>query len=151
LIPTAQQKAAEAQQKAAQAQAKLAAERAGSEEQAAKFISGGTKSGDGIYYKTTRAGSGAKIGKNKQVAAHYKGYFLDNTVFDSSEGREPLSFRTGAGQMISGFDKMAQDMAVGEKRTLVLPPKEAYGSQGAGGVIPPNAYIVFDVEVVSAR
>jgi FKBP-type peptidyl-prolyl cis-trans isomerase len=86
------------------------------------------------------------------VATHYRGYFLDGSPFDSSYDRgEPLEFTTAAGQMIPGYDLMVQDMAVGEKRSFVLPPDQAYGSRGAGGVIPPNAYIVFDVELVSVK
>ncbi|MCM1408822.1 MAG: peptidylprolyl isomerase [Treponema brennaborense] len=106
---------------------------------------------NGIKYIITKNGNGTKCGKNKNVSVHYKGYFIDGTVFDKSEGRGPLNFRTGIGQMIPGFDIMVQDMAVGEKRTVVLPPEFAYGSQGAGGVIPPNAFIAFDIELLSAK
>lgn len=107
------------------------------------------KDSKGILYKITKAGSGKKTGPGKKVSAHYKGYFVDGSVFDSSQGRPPLTFITAAGQMIPGFDRMVQDMAKGEKRTIVLPPEQAYGSAGAGGVIPPNAYIAFDIELVS--
>ncbi|MDR3311938.1 MAG: peptidylprolyl isomerase [Spirochaetaceae bacterium] len=131
---------------------KDAAQQAAAMEQAADFIPGAAKSPDGIYHKTTKAGSGGKIGKGKKVSVHYRGRFLDGETFDSSYDRgKPLEFSTGEGQMISGFDKMTQDMTVGEKRSFVLPPNEAYGSRGAGGVIPPNAYIAFDVEVMSAK
>jgi cyclophilin family peptidyl-prolyl cis-trans isomerase len=110
------------------------------------------KSPDGIYYTITKAGNGSKTGANKQATVHYQGYFLDGTVFDSSyESNEPIEFVTAARQMISGFDKMVQDMALNEKRTIVLPPEEAYGTAGAGGVIPPNAFIVFDVELVGVQ
>ena len=79
------------------------------------------------------------------------GYFLDGTVFDSSEGRGTLDFTTGAHQMIPGFDVMVQDMKLGEKRTVVLPPSMAYGDAGAGGIIPGGAYLVFDIELVSFK
>ena len=85
------------------------------------------------------------------MSTEYKGYLIDGTVFDQSAGRGPLDFTTGAGQMIPGFDLMVQDMKVGEKRTFVLPPDQAYGERGAGDVIPGNTYIAFDVELVSAN
>ena len=112
---------------------------------------GFTKDANGIYYKTTRAGSGSKCGSGRNVSTEYKGYLVDGSVFDQSAGRGPLEFTTGAGQMIPGFDLMVQDMKVGEKRTIVLPPDQAYGERGAGDVIPGNSYIAFDVELVSAR
>jgi peptidyl-prolyl cis-trans isomerase A (cyclophilin A) len=107
------------------------------------------KDSNGIYYKTTKEGSGNKTGKGRHVAVDYKGYLLDGKVFDTSKqpGREPLEFQTDGGQMISGFDIMVQDMKLGESRTIVLPPDLAYGSRGAGGVIPGNTYIVFDVDL----
>jgi cyclophilin family peptidyl-prolyl cis-trans isomerase len=126
--------------------------RRGSLEAAQKRFPDAKMSPDGILYTVTRPGTGSKVGAGKTVAVHYQGYFLDGAVFDSSYSRnEPISFVTAAGQMIPGFDKMVQDMTVNEKRTIVLPPKMAYGSQGAGGVIPPNAFICFDAEVVSAK
>lgn len=76
---------------------------------------------------------------------------LDGTVFDSSEGRGTLSFITGAGQMIEGFDIMTQDMKLGEKRRMILPPDLAYGEMGYPGVIPGNAYLIFEVELVQAK
>lgn len=110
-----------------------------------KKFPGFTKSADGIYYKTTKAGSGDKCGKGKHVYVAYKGYLVDGTVFDQSAGRGDLDFNTGAGQMIPGFDIMVQDMQKGESRTIVLPPDMAYGEQGYPGVIPPASYIAFDV------
>lgn len=110
-----------------------------------KKFPGFTKSADGIYYKTTKVGSGDKCGKGKHVYVAYKGYLVDGTVFDQSAGRGDLDFSTGAGQMIPGFDIMVQDMQKGESRTIVLPPDMAYGEQGYPGVIPPASYIAFDV------
>lgn len=110
-----------------------------------KKFPGFSKSSDGIYYKTTKAGSGDKCGKGKHVYVAYKGYLVDGTVFDQSAGRGDLDFNTGAGQMIPGFDIMVQDMQKGESRTIVLPPDMAYGEQGYPGVIPPASYIAFDV------
>ncbi len=116
-----------------------------------KNFPGFKKDSNGIYYKTTKEGSGSKCGKGKNVSTEYKGYLVDGKVFDKSEGRGPLDFMTGAGQMIPGFDLMVQDMKVGEKRTFVLPPDQAYGERGAGDAIPGNTYIAFDVELVSAN
>lgn len=110
-----------------------------------------TKTADGIYYKVTKEGSGITCGAGKNVAVHYTGYFLDGQVFDSSQGRGTLDFKTGAHQMIPGFDVMVQEMKVGEKRTVVLPPSMAYGDAGAGGVIPGGAYIAFDIELVKIK
>lgn len=108
-------------------------------------------SATGIYYKTTKAGSGAKCGTGKSVSTHYRGYLVDGTEFDSSAGREPLSFVTGKGDMIKGFDLMVQDMQLGEKRTVVLPADYGYGSRGYPGVIPGNEYIAFDIELVEIK
>ena len=110
-----------------------------------------TKTADGIYYKVTKEGSGITCGAGKNVAVHYTGYFLDGQVFDSSQGRGTLDFKTGAHQMIPGFDVMVQEMKVGEKRTVVLPPSMAYGDAGAGGAIPGGAYIAFDIELVKIK
>ena len=106
---------------------------------------------NGIYWKTTKEGSGEKIGARKNVACEYKGYLVGGRVFDQSKGRGPLEFVTASGQMIPGFDIMVQDMKKGEKRTVVIPSDLAYGDQGYPGVIPGGAYIAFDIELVRAR
>ena len=111
------------------------------------------KTDNGIYYRIESKGNGTKVGAGKKVSAEYKGYLVDGTLFDASkefhpQGHEPLEFMTGAGQMISGFDQMVQDMEYGETRHIVLPPELAYGSRGYPGVIPGNAYICFDVKIV---
>jgi cyclophilin family peptidyl-prolyl cis-trans isomerase len=116
-----------------------------------KKFAGSTKTSDGIYYTITKEGKGEKIGGRKTVTVKYKGYLMNDQVFDSSEFHEPLEFITAGGKMIPGFDIMVQDMKLNEKRTIVLPPDLAYGEAGAGGVIPGNAYIAFDVEVISVR
>ncbi len=116
-----------------------------------KKFAGSTKTSDGIYFTTTKEGKGEKIGAGKTVTVKYKGYLMNDQVFDSSDFHEPLTFRTAGGQMIPGFDIMVQDMKLNEKRTMVLPPDLAYGEAGAGGVIPGNAYIAFDVEVISVK
>lgn len=110
-----------------------------------------TKTENGIYYVITENGTGNKIGGKKTVTVEYKGYLLNGQVFDSSEFHEPLEFLTAGGQMIPGFDLMVQDMKLNEKRTIVIPPDLAYGAAGAGGVIPGNAYIVFDIKPILVK
>ena len=127
------------------------------EERVAKMLSdvteGCTKTDNGIYYKIIEEGSGESFGSGKNVTVEYKGYLTDGSIFDASkgmhpQGHDPLSFRTGAGQMIPGFDLMVQEMKLGEVRKMVLPPEMAYGSAGYPGVIPPNAHICFDVKLI---
>lgn len=139
---------AEASKKAEEA--KKAAAAARSKEVEAKFP-GFDKDSNGIYFKTTKEGSGNKIGGKRAVAVEYKGYFVNGQVFDQSKGRGPLEFTTAGGQMIPGFDIMVQDMKLGEKRTIVLPPSQAYGEGGIPGVIPGGAYIAFDVELTKVK
>lgn len=113
-----------------------------------KHFPGFSKDENGIYYKTTKEGSGSKCGLKKHAYTDYKGYLVDGTVFDQSKGRGPLDFVTGAGKMIPGYDLMVQDMKAGEKRTIVIPSDLAYGDQGYPGVIPGGAYIAFDIELL---
>ena len=118
-----------------------------------KVTEGCEKTDDGIYFKITKEGSGDVCGPRQSVGVEYQGYLLDGSIFDASSGmnpngHDPLYFVTGAGQMIPGFDLMVQDMKVGEVRTVVLPPEMAYGPMGYPGVIPPNAYICFDIELI---
>ena len=97
-------------------------------------------------------GSGAEATANKTVSVHYTGRLTDGTKFDSSLDRgEPFSFRLGAGQVIKGWDQGVAGMKVGGKRKLTIPPELGYGPQGAGGVIPPNATLVFEVELLGVR
>lgn len=121
------------------------------EDYISKNYDGFTKDPSGIYYKITREGAGAPAGSLTTVSTEYKGYFLNGEVFDQSSGRGPLEFTTGTGRMIPGYDLMTQAMKEGEKRTMILPPKYAYGERGASGVIPGNTYIVFDVELVKIK
>ena len=86
------------------------------------------------------------------VAAHYTGYLLDGTKFDSSVERDsPHNFQLGVGQVIPGWDEGIALLKVGEKARLIIPANLAYGAQGAGGIIPPNATIVFDVELMKVQ
>ena len=103
----------------------------------------------GMRYVVHQEGEGDKPTKGTQVKAHYTGTLLDGTKFDSSVDRgQPFEFSVGAGQVIQGWDEAFLDMRKGEKRTIVLPPDLGYGSRGAGGVIPPDAFLVFEVELL---
>ena len=106
----------------------------------------------GLYYEIVKEGSGATIAPGQTAVVHYTGWLPDGTKFDSSRDRgEPLSFPVGAGRVIAGWDEGVAGMAVGEERKLVIPPELGYGARGAGGAIPPNAVLVFDVELLEIR
>lgn len=104
-------------------------------------------------------GEGAEATAGKTVSVHYTGWLYDEAApdhkgkkFDSSRDRgEPFDFTLGAGQVIKGWDQGVTGMKVGGQRTLIIPPGLGYGSLGAGGVIPPNATLVFDVELLGVR
>ena len=107
----------------------------------------------GLRYKILQKGeSGKKATKGATVSVHYKGQLLDGTVFDSSYKRkQPIDFPLGVGQVISGWDEGIQLLEVGDKARLVIPSDLAYGERGAGGVIPPNATLIFDVELMDVK
>lgn len=103
----------------------------------------------GLQYTEVTAGAGPKPATGQVVSVHYTGTLEDGTVFDSSHNRgEPIRFALGMGMVIPGWDEGIALMNQGGQAILVIPPDLAYGSQGAGGVIPPNATLVFDVELV---
>jgi FKBP-type peptidyl-prolyl cis-trans isomerase len=108
------------------------------------------KTQSGLEYIEVEAGMGAQAEAGKTVSVHYTGKFQDGKVFDSSVSRgEPITFQLGRGNVIKGWDEGIALMKVGGKAQLIIPPALAYGERGAGGVIPPNATLVFDVELVS--
>ena len=110
------------------------------------------KTASGLEYVETEAGTGAQAKAGDTVRVHYTGKFLDGKVFDSSLSRgEPLEFPLGKGRVIRGWDEGIALMKVGGKATLTIPPQLAYGESGAGGVIPPNATLLFDVELVGIK
>ena len=94
-------------------------------------------------------GQGKEAEKGKEITVHYTGWLQDGTKFDSSlDRRQPLTIVLGAGQVIQGWDEGFGGMKEGGKRKLTIPPEMGYGARGAGGVIPPNATLVFEVELL---
>ncbi|MEN8857052.1 MAG: peptidylprolyl isomerase [Flavobacteriaceae bacterium] len=105
----------------------------------------------GLRYKILQEGNGKQATKGANVSVHYKGQLLDGTVFDSSYKRkEPIDFPVGVGQVIAGWDEGILLLKVGDKARFVIPSNLGYGERGAGGVIPPNATLIFDVELMKA-
>jgi FKBP-type peptidyl-prolyl cis-trans isomerase FkpA len=112
-----------------------------------------------LKIEDTQLGTGAVAVKDHTVVVHYTGWLYDEKApkhhgakFDSSLDRnEPFSFPLGAGRVIKGWDQGVEGMKVGGKRTLTIPPQLGYGERGAGGVIPPNATLVFDVELLNVK
>jgi FKBP-type peptidyl-prolyl cis-trans isomerase len=111
---------------------------------------------DGLKYTDTKTGDGATARAGNKVSVHYTGWLSDNGAkgkkFDSSVDRgQPFQFTLGAHQVIAGWDEGVAGMKVGGKRTLTIPPELGYGARGAGGVIPPNATLIFDVELLQVQ
>ena len=111
---------------------------------------------DGLKYTDTKTGEGATARSGNKVSVHYTGWLSDNGAkgkkFDSSVDRgQPFEFTLGAHQVIAGWDEGVAGMKVGGKRTLTIPPELGYGARGAPGVIPPNATLIFDVELLQVQ
>jgi peptidyl-prolyl cis-trans isomerase A (cyclophilin A) len=114
-----------------------------------ELTDGMDKTESGLFYKITREGSGDHPPTGSSVSVHYRGMMLDGTVFDSSYQREePISFPLGQGSVIKGWDEGIKLLKKGSTAKLVIPSELAYGSRGAGGVIPPDATLIFEVELV---
>ncbi len=106
----------------------------------------------GIYYTIQEEGDGAKPTKGQTVSVHYTGKFMNGTTFDSSVSRgEPIEFPVGSGAVIAGWDQTILEMKLGEERTVVIPPNLAYGEQGYPGAIPPNSWLIFEMELVKVK
>jgi peptidylprolyl isomerase len=115
-----------------------------------------TKTASGLQYRDIQEGTGDAPRKGQACVMHYTGWLWQNEAkgkkFDSSVDRgEPFTFRLGVGQVIKGWDEGVATMKVGGKRELLIPPDLAYGARGAGGVIPPNATLLFEVELLQIQ
>jgi FKBP-type peptidyl-prolyl cis-trans isomerase len=111
-----------------------------------------TRLPSGLYIEDVRVGGGEEAMPGQTVVVHYTGWLPDGTEFDSSRTRnEPFVFNLGTGEVIAGWDEGVAGMRTGGRRKLVIPPALAYGEGGAGGVIPPNATLVFDVEFLGTQ
>jgi len=130
----------------------MAEAKAKAEAELEKLATGFKKTDSGLRYQIIQKGNGLKAEKGKQISVHYKGQLADGTVFDSSyQRKQPIDFTVGIGQVIKGWDEGLQLLQVGDKARLVIPSQLAYGSQGAGGVIPPDATLIFDVELMDVK
>ena len=113
---------------------------------------GFSKTSSGLLYKFEKENNSNKPSNGNKVKVHYKGMLLDGTVFDSSFKRnQPIEFTLGVGQVIKGWDEGISLLGIGDKASFIIPSDLAYGASGAGGVIPPNATLIFEVELISAE
>lgn len=129
-----------------------AAEKAEAEARMEKLAAGFEKTESGLRYQLIQKGNGAQAQKGKKVSVHYSGSLENGKVFDSSYSRkQPIEFTLGIGQVIEGWDEGIALLKVGDKARFVIPPYLGYGTSGAGGVIPPNAVLIFDVELMDVR
>ena len=105
-----------------------------------------------LKIETLKPGTGAAAKSGDRVTVHYVGTLTDGKKFDSSRDHgEPFSFKLGAGQVIRGWDQGVAGMKIGGTRTLIIPSELGYGARGAGGAIPPNATLLFDVELLAVK
>lgn len=131
---------------------RIAEAKAAREAELDKLAAGFSKTDSGLRYQILQEGNGTKAEKGKTVSVHYKGQLADGTVFDSSYKRnQPIDFALGVGQVISGWDEGIALLKVGDKARFVIPSDLGYGSRGAGGVIPPDATLIFDVELINVK
>ena len=131
---------------------RMAEEKNRAEAEMEKLAAGFDKTESGLRYKIIQKGSGKQAEKGKKVSVHYQGALDNGQVFDSSYKRkQPIDFQLGVGQVISGWDEGISLLQVGDKARFVIPSHLGYGASGAGGVIPPNATLVFDVELMDVK
>lgn len=129
---------------------RLAEEKAKAEAAMEELAAGFEKTSSGLRYKMIQEGSGQKAEKGQKVSVHYEGSLPNGQVFDSSFKRnQTIDFQLGVGQVIPGWDEGISLLKVGDKARFVIPSDLAYGTAGAGGVIPPNATLIFDVELMA--
>ena len=111
-----------------------------------------TMTPSGLEYIEMVVGTGAEARSGQKVSVHYTGWLVNGTKFDSSVDRgQPFEFGLGQGQVIKGWDQGVAGMKIGGKRRLIIPADLGYGARGAGGVIPPNARLIFDVELLGVK
>jgi peptidyl-prolyl cis-trans isomerase A (cyclophilin A) len=131
---------------------RIEAERAAAEAEMEKLAAGFEKTESGLRYQFIQRGAGKKAEEGKTVSVHYSGQLPDGKVFDSSYSRKkPIEFPLGRGNVIAGWDEGIALLQVGDKARFVIPSHLGYGSSGAGGVIPPNATLIFDVELMDVK
>ncbi|WP_338376621.1 peptidylprolyl isomerase [uncultured Flavobacterium sp.] len=131
---------------------RIAEQKRMAEEAMEKLAAGFNKTESGLRYQMIQKGNGAQAEKGKKVSVHYEGSLENGQVFDSSfKRKQPIEFTLGIGQVISGWDEGIALLKVGDKARFVIPSHLGYGSQGAGGVIPPNATLIFDVELIDVK
>ena len=131
---------------------RIAEERAEKAAELEKYAAGFESTDSGLRYQIIQKGNGTKAEKGKTVSVHYKGSLTDGTVFDSSYKRNaPIDFALGMGQVIAGWDEGISLLNVGSKARFVIPSDLGYGARGAGGVIPPDATLIFDVELMDVK
>ncbi len=131
---------------------RMAEEKARAEAEMEKLAAGFDKTESGLRYKVIQKGDGTKAEKGKKVSVHYKGTLDNGQVFDSSyQRKQPIEFQLGVGQVIPGWDEGVSLLQVGDKARFVIPSHLGYGSRGAGGVIPPDATLIFDVELMDVK
>lgn len=131
---------------------RLEEEKKKAEEAMEKLAAGFEKTDSGLRYQIIQKGNGVKAQKGQTVSVHYEGQLANGMVFDSSYKRkQPIDFPLGVGQVIPGWDEGISLLGIGDKARFVIPSHLAYGSRGAGGVIPPDATLIFDVELMDAK